>query len=485
MGTYMKILQKTALTVGLVTLMGYAHAGGLLLNDEDIRRDLNWLATRNIIQTSVTTWPLSEDEIQAALATAQGNTSLLDQAAIDRIKKRIAQQKNHFILKAKVSTDNAVLPQKFDDQEKAQYGLTGIFNARDTNWEIQLQANGEGQQRLETDDNYNLDGTYVAGQLFNQWLIAGAVPTWWGPGHDGSLIRSDAAHAVIGVTAQRNRQTAFNTPWLSWIGPWQYQLFAGQLQDYEAIPHTKLLGMRLNIQPTVYLELGASRTVQWGGEGRPESADSLFKALTGTQDNNDAGQDFPDPANQLGGFEVKLKLMPLLGLPANIYGQAIGEDEAGGLPAKYLQMLGVEGSAIWQDKNPSWYVEYANTKTNLTREGYSYGHGTYKDGYYQHGFPLGHAIGGDGEMVSAGVGMDWDSKNYFGGRAVFAKVNPLNQNINQAFPEKDNLKGIDLNWKYQYNRMLNVKTNIWLVDAKHTDSDAGLGVAIEMPFDLR
>ncbi len=33
---------------------------------------------------------------------------------------------------------------------------------------------------------------------------------------------------------QRAEQQAFETKWLSWIGPWQYQAFAGQLDDYNA-----------------------------------------------------------------------------------------------------------------------------------------------------------------------------------------------------------------------------------------------------------
>ncbi|MFW3379870.1 capsule assembly Wzi family protein, partial [Glaesserella parasuis] len=103
----------------------------------------------------------------------------------------------------------------------------------------------------------------------------------WGPGHDGSLIRGDASRPVYGFTAQRAEQKAFESKWLSWIGPWQYQAFAGQLDDYTAVPDAKLLGFRLTAQPLPYLELGASRTLQWGGEGRSQSWDSLWNAIKG------------------------------------------------------------------------------------------------------------------------------------------------------------------------------------------------------------
>ncbi|WP_410779888.1 capsule assembly Wzi family protein, partial [Klebsiella quasipneumoniae] len=52
-------------------------------------------------------------------------------------------------------------------------------------------------------------------------------------------------------------------------GPWQYQISASQMNQYTAVPHTKIIGGRLTFSPFQSLELGASRIMQWGGEGRP------------------------------------------------------------------------------------------------------------------------------------------------------------------------------------------------------------------------
>ena len=71
-----------------------------------------------------------------------------------------------------------------------------------------------------------------------------------GPRYDGSLIRSDAARPVAGFMLQRADQSPFETPWLSWIGRWQYQLSAGQLSQYSSVPHTKLIGARFTMMPT-------------------------------------------------------------------------------------------------------------------------------------------------------------------------------------------------------------------------------------------
>lgn len=126
---------------------------------------------------------------------------------------------------------------------------------------------------------------------------------------------------------QRAEQNAFANKWLVWIGPGQYQAFAGQLQDYDAVPDAKLIDLRVTAQPLPYLELGASRAMQWGGGDRSESLSTLWNAIKGN-DNFDNSDD--DKSNQIAGFDVRLKLQPLLQVPA----QYVGEDEAGGLPAK-------------------------------------------------------------------------------------------------------------------------------------------------------
>ncbi|HAI53431.1 MAG TPA: hypothetical protein DCM16_01475, partial [Acinetobacter nosocomialis] len=267
------------------------------------------------------------------------------------------------------------------------------FNAGGENWDAKIRVNAEKDPQIDNGHDANVEGSYVAGKIWNQWIVAGQIPTWWGPGHDGSLIRGDASRPVYGVTAQRAIQNAFDTKWLSWIGPWQYQLFAGQLDDYKAIPHAKLLGLRVTASPLPYLELGASRTLQWGGEGRSESWNSLWNAIKGNDNVYDAAE---DRSNQIAGFDARLNLQSLLNVPVGIYGQYVGEDEAGHLPSKKMYLAGADYSSSYKNMPYQLYAEWADTRTNGDVKGISYNHYIYTDGYYQHGFPLGHAMGGDG-----------------------------------------------------------------------------------------
>lgn len=135
-------------------------------------------------------------------------------------------------------------------------------------------------------------------KFWNQWLSFGQVPQWWGPGYEGSLIRGDAMRPMTGFLMQRAEQAAPETWWLRWVGPWQYQISASQMNQYNAVPHAKIIGGRFTFSPIQSLELGASRIMQWGGKGRPESLSNFWDGLTGkdntaANDPNEPGTNWP------------------------------------------------------------------------------------------------------------------------------------------------------------------------------------------------
>ena len=348
-------------------------------------------------------------------------------------------------------------------------------------WEFNLQANLKNDKLIDDSSDVSFEGTYLAGTAANQWLIAGKVPTWWGPGHDGSLIQGDAILPVAGFTMQRDQQTAPTSKYLSWVGPWQYQLFAGQLEDYEAIPDAKLFGARLTASPWEWLEVGASRTFMWGGEGRPQNFSSFIDAVTGTRDNIEADDETEDPANQLGGFDARLSLASLVNVPAGVYAQYIGEDEAGGLPAKNMYLVGVDYASAAYGKPYQLYAEYTDTRTSGDVLGISYNHSTYTDGYYQQGFPLGYALGGDAESIALGGRLWLDNRNFINAKVQHAKVNQaeIRNEINQAFPTTDKLTGLDVAWEHQYNPKTLISSRLWAVDSDIQSTDIGVGVGIE------
>ena len=454
-------------------------AQGIVLNNEDLRTDLNWLNQQGVIQISTSTWPLSGEEIQRALSTAKiENTT--QQKVINSVMANLEAENTSIKLALFAETDPQNIPQKFADEQKSQYQAALELNAGGAQWDARLRVNAEKDPIIDNGHDVNVEGSYIAGKLWNQWLIAGQIPTYWGPGHEGSLIRGDASRPVYGLTMQRAEQQAFETKWLSWIGPWQYQAFAGQLDDYHAIPDAKLLGFRLTAQPLPYLELGASRILQWGGEGRSESFDSLWNAIKGN-DNFDDGA--LDKSNQIAGFDARLNLNRWSGVPISLYGQYVGEDEAGLLPSKKMYLAGVDYSSQFNNMPFQLYTEWADTRTNRDALGISYEHRNYKDGYYQHGFPLGHAMGGDGQMLSLGGDIRFDVMNRLNGRAMVAKVNQSNSINNQAFTQKDEIKALDLTWTHYLKPNAPLKLNGWVSDSDVYGQDAGVSIGVEIPLD--
>ena len=115
--------------------------------------------------------------------------------------------------------------------------------------------------------------------------------------------------------------------------------------------------------------------------------------------------------------------------------------------------------------------------------GISYDHHIYKDGYYQHGFPLGHAMGGDGQMLSLGGDIRFDVMNRLNGRAMVAKVNQSNSINNQAFTQKDEIKALDLTWTHYLKPNAPLKMNGWVSDSDVYGQDAGVSIGVEIPLD--
>lgn len=475
-------IKLTTLALGISLTSVMATAQNLQMNDMSLKSELDWLQAQGVIQISTTTWPLTTNEINRALSNADIRTAE-QQQIVQSVRYTLSKQPKSLVNTAVAAygqTDRKQLPQTFADDKLANFEASARAGISEDNWEINLQANVKNDDI--DDDDVSFDGSYVAGKYANQWLIAGQIPTWWGPGNDGSLIRGDASKPVVGLTMQRDTQTAPKSPYLNWIGPWQYQLFLGQLDDYNAIPDTKLIGTRLTASPTPWLDLGASRMIMWGGDGRSESFSSFINALTGKNDNT--GDADTDPTNSLAGFDARVNLAPLTNIPVGIYGQYTGEDEAGGLPSKNIYLAGIDfassiNTASMGSMPYQLYTEWADTRTGGDVRGISYNHYIYTDGYYQYGYPLGHALGGDAESYTIGGKLWMDNQNFINAKVQHAKVNQSNRVTNSAFPESDKLTVLDVAWEHQLNPKTTISSRAWVSDSDLHSTDVGGGIGVE------
>ncbi len=97
--------------------------------------------------------------------------------------------------------------------------------------------------------------------------------------------------------------------------------------------------------------------------------------------------------------------------------------------------------------------------------------------------PLGHPIGGDGEIISVGLSGHINANNQLGLKYANAKVNQSNQVINSAFPTKQDLDIVEADWKHKYNDKTSVKLGIWgKKDSISDDKDAGGNLVLEYSY---
>jgi Capsule assembly protein Wzi len=257
---------------------------------------------------------------------------------------------------------------------------------------------------------WRLDGSAITVSLSDEAgttneLYASVERRHWGPGWTGSLIMDGAAPALP-AAGWRRAVAPSDSRWLAWLGPWGADVFMGGLQGHTQPARPYLVGMRIELQPTGRLQIGLSRTMQWGGQGRDQSLRSWLRALFGT-DNIGYGGVTPgnEPGNQLAGVDWRWLLGEQRRL--SVYGQVVGEDEAGHLPSRNMVLIGADARVPVPQGALRVFGEWSNTLagdiSGDPRPGASYRHHIYEQGYTQDGVLLGHPAGGDVQVGSVGA----------------------------------------------------------------------------------
>ena len=261
---------------------------------------------------------------------------------------------------------------------------------------------------------WNMDGSALAWRHDGGEWYASVQRRQWGPGWTGSLILDGAAAPLPAIGWRRPQALASTSPWLRWMGPWSADVFVGRLAGHDEPERPALIGMRLQLQPFDSLELGLSRTMQWGGRGRAEGPETLLNGLLGKDNAGTSGITAENqPGNQLGGFDWRWQFAerrdPGAWRSAAFYGQLIGEDENGYLPSAYLFQAGLSSrwvldQAVVLHGFVEWNDIVAGHVYNSDRPpGITYTSGVYRQGYTHQGLPLGHPAGGDVTLASAGL----------------------------------------------------------------------------------
>lgn len=389
----------------LTSLSSLAEAGPWIdVGNEELRHHILLLADAGVITVPVTTWPLMWSSIAQDIQRQKLpklNSAQLWSLSYVRFTYREATQTGSRLKWYGGVRKN---PEYFGDfssnqRESAQTSISADWLGE------RFTVKAVASYVYEPADGHEAryDGSYMAGVFGNWSLSLGAIDRWWGPSWQNNLILSNNARPIPGIALQRNYSNAFESPWLSWIGPWQLTTFMGQMENDRYIPEAKHFGMRISFRPLNSLEIGLSRTAQWGGEGRPQDLSSFWKMLVGKDNRGDDVDEEEEPGNQLAGLDWRWAGNPW-GQNLGFYGQLIGEDEAGGAPSRFITLLGLESAFISDWIHTRLYLE----ATDSTAEGfkseprynYAYEHGIYKNGYRFRARPIGATTDNDSRMLT-------------------------------------------------------------------------------------
>jgi hypothetical protein len=404
--------------------------------DLALRHDIRLLADAGLISAPVNAWPIPWATIANDLGA--GSPDGMFDAAVLTARARVIQRLDQLRslqglqpnAKAGVRTDSFWL-RTFEDTPREEAEVRAGVSWMGDWWAARAQVSFAPDPQQDGEQEWRASGSYLAAVYGNQVFYAGELDRWWGPSHDDTLILSSNARPVGGVGLQRNVATPFETKWLSWLGPWTYDIFWGVLESHREVPDARLLAFRLGFRPLHGLEIGITRTAQWCGEGRPCDAGALWDVIAGNSniDDREVAAD-EDPDNQLAAFDFRWS-SPFGTGPWAVYGQAVAEDEAGGFPSRYFGQVGFEawGSVANRLVSGSWraHLEYTNTLVHFwASDPYyrtAYEHSFYQSGYRYYGRSMGAAADRDSQLISAGVTLvDQDARTW-NGVIRFAEIN--------------------------------------------------------------
>ncbi|MBT5717414.1 MAG: hypothetical protein HOI70_10925, partial [Opitutae bacterium] len=325
-----------------------------------LRHEIRLLQDEGSLDSTINSWPLNLGGLRSEKNQHSWNHDLLEntirkesRSGLTPIRSRIGISDDRitsrsFGYEPRGSFTTGVETSWMNDRFAAKLSLLALYGVED-DW--------KGRK----DEGLQLDGSYIAARLGNWSASLGKVDRWWGPGWDGSLILSSNARPIPAISLDRRIAEPFENKWLSWIGPWSFHSFIGQMEEERHVPNPYLWGMRVDVNPTLLdgLEIGMFRMMQLGGKGRSEKFSFWADAFL-SQDNTGAntGKDpATEPGNQLAGIDIRWRPWEA---PFAIYGQVVGEDEDKFLPNCLMFQYGIEGWRDLSDGTARIFIEYTD-----------------------------------------------------------------------------------------------------------------------------
>jgi hypothetical protein len=386
--------------------------------DSQLRSDVDILAGAGVIDNLTTHWPLPWASLLDGVSTTGRLSNQPDYVrdAAARLRARgLAEVQLHKV-KASVTIDAATSPnfirgfdglgrQNFEGQVAVDYlwkqtAIHIALGAKSTDSTDHPIGGPNGGINTVRGDRQIIvpDGSYIAHRLDDMVIYAGYLDHWWGPGWISALSLSTNARPIPQVGIARAGTAPFESPWLSWLGPWQIEFFVGVLDGPRVAKNTIYDGLRFAVSPIPHLEIAVARTDQMCGSGHPCKPIKGYFNFT-NQDNA------VNIVNDQGAFDIRYS--DTFGTWAyEAYAQFMNEDSS---PIAHSGTSHLFGGSIWLPfaaGTGRLTVEYTDSVATRniwgqgTYHGFSYNNGDYSDGMRYRGRTLGFSLDSDSRLLS-------------------------------------------------------------------------------------
>jgi capsule assembly protein Wzi len=373
------------------------------VGDSQLRSDIEILAAAGVIDGITTHWPLPWASIVSRLRredVLRGQPTFIREAAA-RVLATAERQTQLDTLRASATVDATNAPsvvRSFDGlgRETVQGQLSAEYMTGST--AIRLAAGAEVHDHTGR-TAFVPDGSYIAQQIGGAVIYGGYMTHWWGPGWISALSLSNNARPMPQIGIARADTEAFQSPWLSWIGPWQMEFFVGLLDDGRLAVNTIYPGFRFTFNPLPGLEIGLARTTEMCGTGH--SCVPLRDYFDIQNDNNAINH-----TNDEGLIDVKYSTV-LGGYPVQAYLQLMNEDSS---PISHSDTSHLFGASLWLPTGGAplrLTAEYTDTVPTFdifsfgdVVHGEAYNNGGYADGMRYRGRSLGFSLDSDSTLLT-------------------------------------------------------------------------------------
>ena len=173
-------------------------------------------------------------------------------------------------------------------------------------------------------DQFQLLDTYFSTNYGGWDFSFGKQSLWWGPGEGSAFMMSDNAEPMYMFHV--HPETAFEVPLLSrFLGPFKTEFFVGKLSGNEFPARPLMHGEKISFKPTPNLEFGFSRTVEFGGIGRPLTLGAIWNSYASMK-SSVYYRAAANPGKRSSGFDVSYR-PPLVSNFLTLYADSFADDD--------------------------------------------------------------------------------------------------------------------------------------------------------------